>query len=228
MPASCPRYPLPHHPAPCPARDQDSHITLWRGPNNRHQGQGSELLLQALPVSLSCTSGMPKSCVRSIVTKQIQPSLYVRTAGRTLGLNSGSELGTSHSSCSCSTARAHLKVVEMNLPAHFCNTGLTLSSRMTGRTPKKGSVAEPGRQGQAPGRGVIMAAPVSVCHHVSTIGHRPSPTNCAPQDKLQALKTTLHFVCPNPEELRRIRLQRAIHPPVKSGNDSMRIFTVKR
>lgn len=112
MPASCPRYPLPHHPAPCPARDQDSHITLWRGPNNRHQGQGSELLLQALPVSPSCTSGMPKSCVRSIVTKQIQPSLYVRTAGRTLGLNSGSELGTSHSSCSCSTARAHLKVVD--------------------------------------------------------------------------------------------------------------------
>ena len=59
-------------------------------------------------------------------------------------------------------------------------SSITLSSRMTGSTPKKGSVAEPGRQGQAPGRGVIMAAPVSVCHHVSTIGHRPSPTVCKP------------------------------------------------
>jgi hypothetical protein len=27
-----------------------------------------------------------------------------------------------------------------------------------------------------PGSGVIMIAPVSVCHHVSTIGHRSPPT----------------------------------------------------
>ena len=37
--------------------------------------------------------------------------------------------------------------------------------------PKKGNVAVPGLVGVAPGSGVIIMAPVSVCHHVSTIGH---------------------------------------------------------
>jgi hypothetical protein len=41
--------------------------------------------------------------------------------------------------------------------------------------PKKGSVAVPGLSGVAPGSGVIMIAPVSVCHQVSTIGQRPLP-----------------------------------------------------
>ena len=36
--------------------------------------------------------------------------------------------------------------------------------------PKNGSVAEPGLVGVAPGSGVIMMPPVSVCHQVSTIG----------------------------------------------------------
>jgi len=36
-------------------------------------------------------------------------------------------------------------------------------------------VAEPGRKVVAPGRGEIMMAPVSVCHQVSTTGHRPPP-----------------------------------------------------
>src|SRR5215468_2001997 len=42
-------------------------------------------------------------------------------------------------------------------------------------TPGKGRVAEPGLVGIAPGRGLISIIPVSVCHHVSTIGHRPRP-----------------------------------------------------
>src|ERR1700752_381831 len=41
--------------------------------------------------------------------------------------------------------------------------------------PGNGLVAEPGLVEVAPGIGVIMIAPVSVCHHVSTIGHRPPP-----------------------------------------------------
>ena len=41
--------------------------------------------------------------------------------------------------------------------------------------PKKGRVAEPGLVGTAPGIGAIMIAPVSVCHHVSTIGQRLWP-----------------------------------------------------
>ena len=42
-------------------------------------------------------------------------------------------------------------------------------------TPKNGSVAEPGLVGVAPGSGVIMMPPVSVCHQVSTIGQRLPP-----------------------------------------------------
>jgi hypothetical protein len=49
-------------------------------------------------------------------------------------------------------------------------------STIAGRTPKNGSVAEPGFCAMAPGSGVMRMPPVSVCHHVSTIGQRPSPT----------------------------------------------------
>src|SRR5258708_35651872 len=42
--------------------------------------------------------------------------------------------------------------------------------------PGSGSVHEPGLRGVAPGSGVIMCPPVSVCHQVSTIGQRPPPT----------------------------------------------------
>ena len=42
--------------------------------------------------------------------------------------------------------------------------------------PKNGRVAEPGFSRVAPGSGVIRMPPVSVCHQVSTIGQRSSPT----------------------------------------------------
>ena len=48
-------------------------------------------------------------------------------------------------------------------------------STTSGTTPKNGSVPDPGLVGIAPGSGVIMIAPVSVCHHVSTIGQRSPP-----------------------------------------------------
>ena len=41
--------------------------------------------------------------------------------------------------------------------------------------PGSGNVAEPGFSVVTPGRALIMMAPVSVCHHVSTIGQRPPP-----------------------------------------------------
>ena len=45
--------------------------------------------------------------------------------------------------------------------------------------PKKGREAEPGFWPQPfTGSGAMAMAPVSVCHHVSTIGQRPSPTTC--------------------------------------------------
>src|SRR3954452_11146242 len=41
--------------------------------------------------------------------------------------------------------------------------------------PGNGCVAEPGFVVVMPGSGVIMMCPVSVCHHVSTIGQRSPP-----------------------------------------------------
>src|SRR5665809_102879 len=48
-------------------------------------------------------------------------------------------------------------------------------SRIFASIPGKGTVAEPGLVVVSPGSGVIMIAPVSVCHHVSTTGQRPPP-----------------------------------------------------
>src|SRR3954469_8703450 len=49
--------------------------------------------------------------------------------------------------------------------------GVTISTLI----PGSGRVHEPGFVGVAPGNGLIMIAPVSVCHHVSTTGHRSRP-----------------------------------------------------
>jgi hypothetical protein len=53
---------------------------------------------------------------------------------------------------------------------------LPSASTTCGTIPKNGFVAEPGFSSVAPGSGVIRMPPVSVCHHVSTIGQRLSPT----------------------------------------------------
>ncbi len=62
-----------------------------------------------------------------------------------------------------------------SFPGVFGLHSLPFSSSMATSTPKNGRVAVPGLMGVQPGRGDIMAAPVSVCHHVSTIGHLPPP-----------------------------------------------------
>src|ERR1051325_7369197 len=64
----------------------------------------------------------------------------------------------------------------INLPPTLGPTSFPFGSTTAGSTPKKGSVALPGFVGVAPGRGVIMMQPVSVCHQVSTTGQRPFPT----------------------------------------------------
>src|SRR4051795_5549941 len=48
---------------------------------------------------------------------------------------------------------------------------LTTSTEM----PGSGPIAEPGLQDVTPGSGLTIIAPVSVCHHVSTIGQRSPP-----------------------------------------------------
>src|SRR4051794_19107097 len=54
-------------------------------------------------------------------------------------------------------------------------TGCPFSSTTSATTPGNGRVADPGFAGVAPGTGDIMIAPVSVCHHVSTMGQRSFP-----------------------------------------------------
>ncbi|CAB3772984.1 hypothetical protein LMG29739_06353 [Paraburkholderia solisilvae] len=55
-------------------------------------------------------------------------------------------------------------------------TSCPVSSTTAAMMPGSGSVHEPGTSGVAPGSGVIIWPPVSVCHHVSTIGQRVPPT----------------------------------------------------
>ena len=62
------------------------------------------------------------------------------------------------------------------LPWHSPSSTLPSASTISGTTPKNGVVAEPGLSLVAPGSGVIRMPPVSVCHQVSTIGQRSSPT----------------------------------------------------
>ena len=60
-----------------------------------------------------------------------------------------------------------------------------LSSRISASMPGNGCVAEPGFVVVTPGSGVIMIAPVSVCHHVSTIGQRSPPMFCDTRSTLR-------------------------------------------
>jgi acetyl-CoA synthetase len=58
-----------------------------------------------------------------------------------------------------------------------CGSRISLpsSSTIAASMPGSGFVHEPGFVVVAPGSGEIIAAPVSVCHQVSTIGHRSPP-----------------------------------------------------
>src|SRR5687768_17620540 len=88
-------------------------------------------------------------------------------------------------------------------------TGWPVSSTMSAKMPGRGSVAEPGLVGVAPGSGEIMWPPVSVCHQVSTIGQRPPPTvswyqihasgligsPTRSEEHTSELQSRLHLVC---------------------------------
>ena len=53
--------------------------------------------------------------------------------------------------------------------------------------PGNGTVAEPGLRRDTPGSGVIRIPPVSVCHHVSTIGQRSPPITFQYQSQASGL-----------------------------------------
>src|SRR5215468_6348723 len=69
-----------------------------------------------------------------------------------------------------------------NMPGHgllrtrypaFAGSPLSLTTSAS--IPGKGLVADPGFSVVRPGKGEMRMWPVSVCHHVSTTGHRPPP-----------------------------------------------------
>src|SRR2546425_8788717 len=68
----------------------------------------------------------------------------------------------------------HGRLITRNPPG-FAPTGFPCRSTTSMTIPGKGRVADPGLVGTAPGTGDTMMAPVSVCHHVSTIGQRSRP-----------------------------------------------------
>src|SRR5580765_6126805 len=59
----------------------------------------------------------------------------------------------------------------MRNPPIPSGTGLPSMVTISGTTPGNGRVADPGFVAIAPGIGDSIMCPVSVCHHVSTIGH---------------------------------------------------------
>src|ERR1051326_2905575 len=60
-------------------------------------------------------------------------------------------------------------------PPVLAGTELPSPSTMSAMMPGKGRVAEPGLVATRPGKGVIIIAPVSVCHQVSTMGQCSCP-----------------------------------------------------
>src|SRR5712691_13368797 len=60
-------------------------------------------------------------------------------------------------------------------PAPPSGTDFPFSSTTSALTPGNGNVALPGLVVVRPGSGVMRIIPVSVIHHVSTMGHRPPP-----------------------------------------------------
>src|SRR3954452_14470923 len=66
-------------------------------------------------------------------------------------------------------------------------TGLPPLSTTSALIPGSGRMAAPGLVEVTPGNGLIMIAPVSVCHHVSTTGVRPPPTSVRYQTQASGL-----------------------------------------
>ena len=65
--------------------------------------------------------------------------------------------------------------VTNSFPPDPRGTGFPSLSSTSALIPGSDRVALPGFVGVAPGSGVTMIAPVSVCHQVSTTGQRPPP-----------------------------------------------------
>lgn len=63
----------------------------------------------------------------------------------------------------------------MGFPSASGGNGSPWSSTIFAEMPGSGVMAEPGLTSLTPGKGEIIAEPVSVCHQVSTTGTLPPP-----------------------------------------------------
>src|SRR3982075_1448556 len=77
--------------------------------------------------------------------------------------------------------------VSTRYPPPGMGTDSPRSSTTSAPTPGSGNVALPGFRVVAPGNGLMRIEPVSVCHHVSTTGHRPPPMCCQYQTHASGL-----------------------------------------
>src|SRR5579885_3529045 len=71
---------------------------------------------------------------------------------------------------------AFIQRFPFNKPSSFSVTSFPFSSTSNGCTPGIGSVAQLGFAGVTPAKLEMSTPPVSVCHHVSIIGHFFFPT----------------------------------------------------
>ncbi len=74
------------------------------------------------------------------------------------------------------TVRRRLGTNGLPRTTYPLSVGFPSSSNIFGDTPGNGLPATVGMNGPIPGREFMTVAPVSVCHHVSMIGHLPPPT----------------------------------------------------
>src|ERR1700730_3715275 len=94
---------------------------------------------------------------------------------------------------------------------------------ISGTTPKKGFVAEPGFVAITPGSGVIMMEPVSVCHHVSTIGQRLCPITSRYHIQASGL-----IGSPTVPSSRRRRVEHIHLVPVDDRPETIGLGTIRR
>src|SRR2546421_11595 len=128
----------------------------------------------------------------------------------------------------------------ISFPPMFGPTSRPFSATIAASTPKNGKVALPGFVGIAPGNGVIMIAPVSVCHQVSTIGQRsvdhiavpsdPADIGRAPKNVLVADVEDIFHCCIDADEVTAGGVQDSLWLPGRTAGveNVKRMFAVER
>ena len=92
-----------------------------------------------------------------------------------------------------------------------------MSSTTSALIPGSGRIAEPGFARGHPGNGLIIIAPVSVCHQVSTMGTSPPPMWSRYQ--IQASGLIGSPTLPSRRQAGQVELRRDVVAPLHEGPD---------